>query len=1759
MLRAAVHWSNSTTCVVHIYVDAIEPSTVKLLSGLLDAKLSLAQELTKQTLDVLGPIFGAGCKRWLKRGTIVNFIKSTAIYDDDTRAILRAKLFAHIKHTVAGPQHIYTWAYVRPNIDEHVSHCFASGTAYVSKETLANILDTTFEDNTSINSISNALDPEETLEFLNKHYGHMLIPEALEVERVDESGHHIPMHAQPFQPTLILEGTVTNTGDYLPDSIRGRQVRMSNSQRLVGNIQVVHYTTSADLERVAMLEEKNRIRCFIGFIKRYCPLIHNITDLDVTVSAKIMKTLQGALHDTDEVVHSLRAVKEAPTSEVSNLTFRRVNLIINPTPEAKWAIHGIDIELLFRSLHPEPFRPFYELRDYDNQLFKINQHSLGKNVSFENLRDWMHCSKFNKLSDMSARASRSKRTLCAWLALEGAPQQFCRVVIFEDGGYQLSIKNNSSIRAFSTVNSFMHHICSALALPRSTFYELHSENFQITPPFFAEYVEHDAEYLLSTQQQLIETAAHIKDWLIKFMYPYAYVIFSDKNVVLFKYKRVDDYIDAKDVYEMAITLKAEGVPHDIIIEQLCKMFNISEEVAIAKAEAPPAKTSNLQNAFKSRYNNGVLIKLTINTKYQVRVECKGIRNPAFFGRVQQFIHAACLANKEGLVKFDAKTNVTLQNITNVNEIVEEQNAEKPVKATEDVEDEEEEEDEDFLGLVDFRGGSTKATADEKEVHRYRDQIKKALYDMDKDLFGYTKPKANYSLKCQTSDMRMPIGLTTAEKDVIDERYRNSYTTSVTAGSSEENCKQNHYICPHIWCPISRVAVTDKDLVDGFCPVTTPGAVPDEKPIYLESSYWNAKNKGADRYPGYLGKHIHPQGFSLPCCFKTKSKDLRPVCKPITEQPGNISIPVSAAASVNSDVEEVQEAEAAVETKAVTKAPTKAAEETEAAEIPADVYNLRYIHKKANVPLEPNQYGVTPRALASYLDSLNCNAKEGSKCFVRRGAIQGPNSFIACMSHLLNISNPEALLELIVTNMSHGDYITLNGGNTLKLFVDPKFQITNVDHYNQFRNWLCADPAPEPTKRYIVTYGLKDVVEIVRTKPYQISSAHVNVRREFIIYNSFQNFLSFLNTPTLLKHHDILYDLMSPRFKWLNPQHRQLILFECDDADNVTLYCPKYVSVGQSIDLTQTFVLVLKQKNTYESVVRVLFERTGLREIAAFPYTGSGAAPIKKAIDYLRKGCRSIIDDAVVEAREVRAILESLGYIIKKYVLTAGFKLCGYIVQSSIYVPLELRCPFTLIPRTGVKVCFVSTLGSLKPDALKARQLFKNLNDRKIKRLNRISIYGNPEDIIEDDVLVGLRVHNYIVPINMSEGPILQSSISELTLDDIIFINGATNGADVNESMRKSPTYRYGILLTTVVRTILTVKKLARNMHIIKHALNPLSVELKRAGVANVVRDALVHMADAGLLNGRAGATTAEERELLEEDIYQKDLRFILRQHHDDTPRPEEISMDQYDVIRDPNLEKLEASVQNPFKHINNSIEDYIEEVRAPAADSGTGTGSGADIDTHIEGPEWNMWSYSKTANADSVTITPVRTRTTLCGKSKPWVMHSKILLKNALCDLIMIASDLKGTAIDHDTMEEYIYNVIMEDHENNLESLIKELSINDSFSKENKTHSLELTADEILDIRNKPNYRYGLYELRNLMAYIGVNLVIVGRKQEKLVEGYLYFNNSSHSTMIFFMSPKGEFHLIFDPVQKRFLFNGNDFSEMSKPGAVIRIIPQNHV
>eukprot|EP00798_Chlamydomonas_sp_ICE-L_P023480 gene23480-biopygen11151 len=125
----------------------------------------------------------------------------------------------------------------------------------------------------------------------------------------------------------------------------------------------------------------------------------------------------------------------------------------------------------------------------------------------------------------------------------------------------------------------------------------------------------------------------------------------------------------------------------------------------------------------------------------------------------------------------------------------------------------------------------------------RSFLLESLYRADPNLFSGT----TYSKMCPHVDRRQPVVVTREEFDVLPS---NSYgDRAIAYGSSKETSARNIYICPTVWCPMSRVSMTRDQLVSagGRCP-----GGPGEEPILYDSKYFRKSKNKNHRHVGFSG-------------------------------------------------------------------------------------------------------------------------------------------------------------------------------------------------------------------------------------------------------------------------------------------------------------------------------------------------------------------------------------------------------------------------------------------------------------------------------------------------------------------------------------------------------------------------------------------------------------------------------------------------------------------------------------------------------------------------------------------------------------------------------------------------------------------------------------------------------------------------------------------------------------------------------------------
>ena len=83
-------------------------------------------------------------------------------------------------------------------------------------------------------------------------------------------------------------------------------------------------------------------------------------------------------------------------------------------------------------------------------------------------------------------------------------------------------------------------------------------------------------------------------------------------------------------------------------------------------------------------------------------------------------------------------------------------------------------------------------------------------------------------------------------------------------SKKAGPRRLNYICPEVWCEASRTAMTREDAAKkGWrCPDGSKAV------DMMAASWWR---NASTRHVGFLKTSLHPDGFQMPCCFKTFGK------------------------------------------------------------------------------------------------------------------------------------------------------------------------------------------------------------------------------------------------------------------------------------------------------------------------------------------------------------------------------------------------------------------------------------------------------------------------------------------------------------------------------------------------------------------------------------------------------------------------------------------------------------------------------------------------------------------------------------------------------------------------------------------------------------------------------------------------------------------------------------------------------------------------
>ena len=436
---------------------------------------------------------------------------------------------------------------------------------------------------------------------------------------------------------------------------------------------------------------------------------------------------------------------------------------------------------------------------------------------------------------------------------------------------------------------------------------------------------------------------------------------------------------------------------------------------------------------------------------------------------------------------------------------------------------------------------------------------KSLQRADPNVFD-----ASYSRTCQKSANRQPIIVSKIELDRINRDFPGSYFDNYISnfGSDESKRKRNIYICPEIWCPLSRVSMTSTQLADmgGKCPN------PNEPVMHIQNQYFD-KRDGSNapgtkpRFASFTKKN----GKCYPCCFAPSSIETARIKHKKSLQ--------ECASDVNGNQEDLQ--------------PKNEGD--------------RYI-KGQQYPLETNRYGVLPPAMVASLPKMNYplgpggtgNIARGVDCLVRGGVNDGDiiKSIELIWSH-------GGLIRALVDNMSIEIFMVLNRGKLIRMFIKDG----NLSPFarRKFHDWTTMTPEGKSFSKSFV------------------GSNESNYETEFIIWSAMENFKRFLLDNEVKKTEDTVLDACnrSVLFRAFGGTQICVIVCEVDTTGQFNIICDAYGDIANSE--LQQYAIIIKQGSNYEPVCRVHnASKRGLT--VTYHFKKGDYTPTDKIIDmYLEHG------------------------------------------------------------------------------------------------------------------------------------------------------------------------------------------------------------------------------------------------------------------------------------------------------------------------------------------------------------------------------------------------------------------------------------------------------------------------------------------------------------------------------------------------------------
>lgn len=1278
----------------------------------------------------------------------------------------------------------------------------------------------------------------------------------------------------------------------------------------------------------------------------------------------------------------------------------------------------IDLAPLFNDFKTSENVPFIKYKAYTNIFYKAYKRFLVNAKDVRDFERWYALNNF-KLQD---NAYIVLKVRCG---AAGAPK-YVSVII--NDRLEVDVRLNFQVKDEEKIDNLEAHFKDINTVLKATLGDIPYLPQKIRD-MSENYVIHRlVSYNVASLHQNA-TKAFAESYVKSKMFAYFDILSSDTaNVMRLQYKKVDNFGKSENIYLFIQRHRDE--PKDEVIEKIEAFFSISKDDAENEYEKwelqKESRDINTDDLIK--YETYVEIKVRFNSPVDVRFIITGATSMAIHKRIVTLVchilESAATKARETKKDAEAKKmhDEAIQSVVKspvvtyddddddwLNELAEIENEfknqEKP-----DVE-----ERQDVENIV---------KVDDKGKLKLKGFVKRMLDSADRDLFNYKneKKRHDYASMCGWVDRRQPIVINEAEKKKIDRLYPEAYEGYVKTGSTPELEKRNFYICPKVWCPQSRLAITPEVYKSEGC----PGG--EEAIVFESKTFWGLGDKSFNRshYPGFLDKYTRPDGLCLPCCFKispsegNRNKQRQDLCVPKTQE----------------DMQDVVLDDA--------------------------VGTEKYIKGDNYYPLEMGRYGLLTKDLQGFLEKTNCGSRHNgtglmtdkTDCYLRRGIFHGNQSFIHCIISCMensNVSSYKDFITLMNTRFSVHNFISLENGQILKLFVDRSKSIFAPADFSEFRDWFLEQDS------YIAAFNLTKLkYELTDHRTFSKDMMfYKDVIREFMIYYAYKNFMGFLNSHDLEKDHRILLDLFNTNTDWLNVNEYNFVVLEITSDGKVFIDCSINRSTTQFVNKKAPFVFLVKQTKYYEPLchVKISSQDSGIPWKYKFDITDKAHPKIKDLLTFFYQNCTTQKENT----SDIPLFLESKGFKPKYYVIDYDFRLCGLILSSNLYVPFqEKRDIFAL---RGLKFVYISDIVLFKCQESKD-------NIRKVYTLLRREygdFYQVKTFVRDNDIVGGIVLSNdMFIPVNVRSNTLAFKRY----LDELYIFTGEQE-EDPRTKFERNISSNNDIIKRALTKLDEGINEdIKLELMFLRDAKNPLPLDFKRKKISDILKKFVPSLQSLELV---------KIAELVMNPFFDVRRKRVTKFK----TYPDEILFDFQDV-QEGRLNEVIEKAQNPYKLFHKKLDALFDEY------------------VFLEEEHSNDMSQFISSNSKFLDV-PVKYGTTQYRK----ILKGFNILENNNDIVYDLFSAVSSTTLkskqDVSVLKSIMKTNIVKDYQT---KTLASLESNPSFANHLKKMKIKgASLDDILNIVGSLHYRPSFYEIRILARAVNVNIILIGRQTIKNPEG----------------------------------------------------------